>query len=145
MVVPLKLQNWRKALTQYVNNTLGLPFVWGERDCVTYAIGAIEAMIGAEVNKPKFNYDSKRTALVFAQKYKLADGMREQLSAYDVRHGFQQAGDIAIVEKDGFECCHVVMGPSAYAPAFIENGHVCRFNMAVLLNLHPDTQLLRFD
>jgi hypothetical protein len=139
----MKTQNYHRALTDYINASLKLPFEWGKRDCVTYAIGAIEAMIGKEVEKPEFAYTTEEEALEFSKSWSLQEGMIAQLSAYEVPHKFHQPGDIAIVRRDGFECCHVVFDRRAYAPLL--DDVVRAFSVHKLYEECPDAKILRFD
>jgi hypothetical protein len=139
----LKIQNHHHALTQYINASLGLPFQWGERDCATYGIGAIEAMLGQEVNKPDFSYANEAEALEFAKTWTLEAGMLGQLKAYEIQRNFHQPGDIAIVRRDGFECVHVVFDRRAYAPLLDDT--VRAFSMTKLYEECPDLKILRFD
>ena len=138
-----RVQNHHLELTRYINATIGLPFVWGERDCVTYAVGAIEAMIGRELDKPPITYTSSEEALVFAESHSLEETMVDQLHAYEVPHRFHQPGDIAIVNRDGFECVHVVFDRRAYAPLL--GGVVRMFSVDKLYQECPDVKILRFD
>ena len=137
-----KIQNFHLALIDYLNKTKGLPFVWGERDCVTFAIGAIEAMIGREVKKPPLTYETRREARAFNTQFSLALGMKDQLDAYEVIPAFHQPGDIAIVLKDGLEHCHVIGGKQAYAPQPMDV--VRAFDMRILSSM-PDLLIMRFD
>ena len=139
----VKTLNYHQALTNYINATLGQPFEWGVTDCITYAIGAIEAMIGSEVIKPEFDYQTPKEALGFAQSWTLEAGMREQLQAYDVAPHFHQPGDIALASRGGFECAHVVFDRRAYAPLL--GGVVTAFDMKKLYEECPDLKILRFD
>lgn len=138
-----KIQNYHRALTDYINQTIGLPFEWGVRDCILYAIGAIEAMMGCEGIKPEFTYRTRQEALAFAKNWSLIDGMKHQIQAYEVRHHFHQPGDIAIVNQGGFECAHVVFDRRAYAPLL--GGFVTTFDMHKLYQQCPDVKILRFD
>lgn len=139
----VKNQNFYQDLVGYINNTQGLAFEWGVRDCVTYAIGALELMIGRAVEKPDFGYRTKEEAFEFAQRYSLAVGMRAQLGAYEVTHRFHQPGDIAIVQRHGLECAHVVLGKHAFAPLL--GGAVTAFDMQRLYLEAPEVLILRFD
>jgi hypothetical protein len=139
----MKIKDHHRALTDYINATLGLPFEWGVRDCVTYAIGALESMIGMEGEKPEFTYRTREDAMEFAKSWRLKDGMIAQLNAYEVPHHFHQPGDIAIVERDGLECAHVVFDRRAYAPLL--GDRVRPFNMKALYEECPDVKILRFD
>lgn len=138
-----KIQNHHKALTDYINATLGLPFEWAKRDCVTYAIGAIEAMIGREGEKPEFTYATHQQAIEFAKTWSLEQGIIDQLAAYEVPHQFHQPGDIAIVKMDGLECAHVIFDRRAYAPLL--NDKVRVFSVYKLYQECPDIKIMRFD
>lgn len=139
----MKTKNYHQALTDYINASIGLPFEWGTRDCATYVIGALEAMIGHEVEKPKFAYRNHKEALGFARHWSLEKEMKRQLNAYGVRRNFHQTGDIILVERGGFECAHVVFDRRAYAPLL--NDRVQVFDVARLYEACPDFKLLRFD
>lgn len=138
----MKIQNYHQALTNYINASLGLPFEWGVRDCATYAIGAIEAMIGREMDKPEFTYKTQKEALAFTKIWSLEAGLREQLGAYEVPKNFHQAGDIIIVETGGFERAHVVFDRRAYAPLL--DDVVQAFDVAKLYDC-SDLKVLRID
>ena len=139
----MKTRNHHQALTDYINASLGLPFEWGVRDCVTYAIGAIEAMLGRETDKPEFAYGTREEAIEFAKAWSLETGMVAQLGAYAVPRNFQQPGDIAIVRREGLECAHVVFDRRVYAPLFGDRVRV--FSMSRLFEECPDLKVLRFD
>lgn len=139
----MKIQNHHQALTRYINASLGLPFEWGVRDCVTYAIGAIEAMIGQDTQKPDFTYRTQKEALSFSKQWSLEAGMWEQLNAYEVQKNFHQPGDILIARVGGLESVHVVFDRRAYAPLL--NGTVTAFNVYEIYKACPELKILRFD
>lgn len=141
----MKTHNYHRLLTDYINANLNRPFEWGKCDCVTFAIGAIEAMIGREVEKPDLTYSTREQAIEFSKVWSLEAGMREQLGAYDIQRNFHQPGDIAIVRRDNLERTLVVFDRRAYAPEF--NGVVTVYKVQDLYNACSEAELkiLRFD
>ena len=138
-----KIQNYHAALTHYINATLGLPFEWGKRDCVTYAIGALEAMIGRQTVKPDFHYENRQEALDFAKNWSLEAGMQEQLNAYEVPQHFQQPGDILIANDESIKRVYVVFDRRAYSP--VPGDTVRAFNIHALYEAFSGWTVLRFD
>jgi hypothetical protein len=138
-----KIQNYHRALTDYINASLGKPFQWGTLDCAIFAIGAIEAMIGDKVEKPDFNYCTLEEALEFAKTWSLEAGMRDQLNAYDVTCKFHQPGDILIINDNGLERAYVVFDRRTYSPLL--GGTVTAFNVHQFYEHYPGIKILRFD
>jgi hypothetical protein len=138
-----KIQNHHRALTDYLNASFRKPFQWGTLDCVIFAIGAIEAMIGGEVDKPEFTYTTQEEALEFSKTWSLAAGMVDQLNAYEVPRHFHQPGDILIINDNGIERTYVVFDRRAYSP--MPGGTVTAFNVYQLYEKCTELKLLRFD
>lgn len=139
----MKIQNHHRALTDYINANLNQPFEWGKLDCVTFAIGAIEAMIGREVDKPEFKYRSRIEAIAFSKTWSLEEGMIAQLQAYEVPYKFHQPGDILIVKQGGHERTYVVFDRRVYSP--LPGSAVAVFNIYDLYDAGLGLKLLRFD
>ena len=139
----MKAHNYHRALTDYINANLGKPFEWGKLDCVTFAIGAIEAMIGREVDKPEFSYATPKEALRFSKNWSLEAGMIEQLGAYEVPFRFHQPGDILMTVEDGIPRTYLVFDRRVYSP--VPDGVLQAFNIYQLYDFCSSLKLFRFD
>lgn len=139
----VKIQNWHRALTDFINKSLGLPFEWGTRDCCTYALDALDAMTDSQCVRPELTYKNKEEALAFSKINSLETLIREQFDASDVNMRFHQAGDIIIVPLGGFECAHVVFDRRAYAP--LMGSVVQAFEVTKLYEACPDLKILRIE
>ena len=108
----LKLADWETRLAQWATGELGKPFAWGVRDCATLAFDAVLAMTGEDPGAlHRGKYEDEKSALRY-QRTALVD-LRlalERAGLLPVQPGFQQRGDILIVERGGFQCGHVCFG-----------------------------------
>jgi hypothetical protein len=135
----VKIPDWEIALIRYIQAEMGKPFEWRVRDCNTFAVGCIEAMIGYPLALPDLTYSDARSAFRFAQVHSLRDILVEQLAAYPVSSRFQQRGDIAFALHRGFDCAHVVLGRHCAFP-----DRRAGVSLGITAELPPDTVYLRF-
>jgi len=142
MEIKVKQHNWPKYLSRYIDQHFDAPFKWGVLDCATFAVGAMEAMVGGDVGAPDFKYKDQKSALRFNKKHSVIQGMITNLGAYVVTKGYETTGDIVVVQHDGFECCHVISGKRCYGPAIDDK--VRALSKAVVL-AQPGVTIMRFD
>ena len=114
--MPLKRANWWVYLHQYLSDCESKAFAWGSFDCVIFAVGCLEAMLGRPVETPDFDYTDKAGAILKAQDIQLSQEMKRQLQAYDVEPGFIQQGDVVIIQEDGLEKAMVFTGSTLVVP-----------------------------
>lgn len=136
----MKTADWEKRLLAYIQTEMGQPFAWRVRDCNTFAVACLNAMLHHPLLLPALNYDDERSARRFAKQHSLRGIMRHQLNAYTVACGFQARGDIALVKQGGFECAHVVLGRYCVFPhpqAGVSLGRIA--------DLPLEAEFVRFD
>ena len=88
------------ALTQHVKNEIGKPFVWGERDCLTFANEALRVHHGFGPFDPfieQVDWGDIKTAIAAFRKWKelypdgiigVADSTWDRICTMHPRHGF---------------------------------------------------------
>jgi len=106
-----RIGDWELALYDYMVANENQPHVYGERDCVLFAAGAVQAMTGEDfAAEYRGKYTTEKGALKILAK--LGDGTVRGLVD---RHlpslpiGFGRRGDLALFEGS----LGVIMGPHA--------------------------------
>jgi hypothetical protein len=96
----MRVGDWELALHDYVSSQHGEPFEYGIRDCIMFAMGAVEAMTG---DNPASEHRGSYSTEIGASKllHKLADGSVEgvlNLHFPTIPIGFARRGDLALSE-----------------------------------------------
>lgn len=100
-----KIQHWRQALTAWVNQQNGKPFVWGETNCIALALAATDVQTGgALLPTYRHHMSSASRAQAWTRRNDL-----EKLKQILVGHGMTQLssltladdGDILLAEHNG--------------------------------------------
>ena len=122
------------ALINFIETNQGRPFAWGECDCNTFVLEAMDAVFGtALAARVRGQYATEKGAIRFRRKSvqgSLINGLIEE-GFIEIPRGFEQTGDILIVEDpDKWEMSHLCLGRTA-AAAFPDAG-VQQFSLALL-------------
>lgn len=135
-----KLPNvWEKNLIAFVNANLGSAFVWGKNDCTSFTRDCIRAMCG-HFDGPKITYKTHAGALRFIKRtgFDPEKWLLENTICEYVKPNYYQVGDIAIIDRDGFKCCHIILGSNT-ACVWPDNGVA----LGKTKELPPDTIVIR--
>ena len=106
-----RIGDWELALHDYMVANDGLPHVYGTRDCVLFAAGAVQALTGVDL-AAKWRGKYKTEAGALRTLCKLSDGTVQGLIYQylpTIPTSFARRGDIALFEGSA----GVVMGPYA--------------------------------
>ena len=111
----MRLAGWNERLTAFALAALGRRFCWGETDCALLGFEAFDAMTGGHLAVAyRGRYDSLHKALRFQRRWWIdaAHVLRESgcVEVKDI-----ERGDIVVVPRDGFACCHVAFGARVLA------------------------------
>ena len=119
-------------LMNFVEKNLGRPFVWGRCDCSTFALEATDAIFDtALVNKIKGKYRTGKGAIKFRRRsWGSFINLLKEAGFVESQKGFEQTGDMLIVEDEEWERVHVYLGNWACA-SFPDDG-VQLFPMTVM-------------
>ena len=94
-----KVKNWEIALTDFASKQINRAFEWGVTDCNVLAIGAMSAMTGDNLAESfAHSWDDRESAEVAAQEINAVDYL-EMLGLFEVMPGFQQRGDIILLDQ----------------------------------------------
>ena len=86
-----KLDDWPERLNEYLTEIVGMPFVWGQHDCVLAALNAVKVMTGVDY------------ALEIREKYSTALGaVRVMVRLYGV-DSLSSAADVFCKKYEGEE------------------------------------------
>lgn len=103
----IRLPDWPDALLDYVNERSSAPFKYGTHDCVMFAIGAADRMMGTSLrDRLKVKWRGPKTALRALEAYggnDLGAAVDEFLEGYnfpEVGRSYAQRGDVALIEAD---------------------------------------------
>jgi len=136
----IRRADWEARLNVFIQDNLGLPFIWGTRDCSSFVSHAIEAMCGHCPDLPTFDYNTKKEALAFSKVHNAT----EIFLTHDfsiVERKFQQRGDILSTHHDGFECLHLICG--TYVVSADPNVGVVQVAMEKMLEWWPKAIIYR--
>ena len=108
--------DWLPRLSDYIKANRNKPFVWGERDCMLFAAGCVEAMTGNDLAAPfRGTYSTAREALEFLKKNGgttgIVDRNFERIDKYDL-----QTGDIGLLVIDDREFIGIIYSMYAITP-----------------------------
>jgi len=126
MITKARVLNWDGRLVAWAKEMVGRPFVWGETDCITLAIEAIEIIHPGQIKFDLPFWDSKKTAIVAIKKI-------NGFSAYMEKHGavkieselLARAGDLLVAPSvDSIEGCQVVIGGKIISSRPDEGVHI---------------------
>ena len=90
------INDYPQVLTNWANNTVGKPFIWGKTDCCSLACDILDMLWGINPNIPK--YTSKLEALEVAQKYRPSTVLM-QLGAVVHPKSFAHTADFLIAPQ----------------------------------------------
>ena len=119
-------------LMNFIEKNLGRPFVWGRCDCSTFALEATDAIFDtALVNKIKGKYRTGKGAIKFRRRsWGSFINLLKEAGFVELQRGFEQTGDMLIVEDAEWERVHVYLDNWVCAP-FPDDG-VQLFPMTVM-------------
>lgn len=143
----MKKRNWDVALVDWERLMLGRHFEWGETDCVSVVLAALEVMY-AEADRPKLTVPSWSTQIGALRAIKKVGNIPQALrdgGAQNVPLAFARPGDIVVglEPSNGMPRCGVVVERHVVT-ASVKNG-VFRFALRDLRReAPPDVEVLRF-
>lgn len=110
----MRIQNWPRALDEYVQAARCRPFAWGAHDCCTFAAGAVQAITGRAVALPA--YVGVRQALRALQtRGGLLAAVRGQLGPMQAPARARR-GDVLLLWQAGRDVLAVSLGHAWAAP-----------------------------
>lgn len=111
-----RIPNWEVALAKFATAELGKPFVWGETNCVSLAIRALDVQCGDNYHAcVKHFMSSELRAGAFVRKQGLA-GIVSRLKARGIAvipQNFEQVGDVRFVQTEVTIGASVLLGRKA--------------------------------
>ena len=101
-----RLPDWPERLVQYLQNKMREPFVWGQHDCVLFALGAAQATTGVgTVDELRGSYSSAlgaaremRCRYGASNLTEAANAVQREWGVDEVPLPFAQRGDIVEVD-----------------------------------------------
>lgn len=60
----IRLDGWPARLVAFVETRRDLPFAWGGNDCVTFALGAVQAITGTTLKAPGWTNEDEALRLL---------------------------------------------------------------------------------
>ena len=141
-----RVRNWDNALLAWQNSILGSDFVWGETDCVSLMLKALEVMYGEPVieHEGVLDYSNKQQALRALSSFPEPPQVLLSAGASEVSMSYAQNGDIiyghATEEDDG---------PFPGLAVVVDHGAVIsdpekQVQRRLLRHVNPDAPLFRF-
>ena len=108
----VKKQNWRQLLVKFAEGEAGTPFVWGQSNCVSLALRAIDEQCGSALAVDyKKHMKSERAAWAWSQRNGIAE-----IAAKFCDHGgreiprfYEDDGDILLMQHGREISAHVLV------------------------------------
>lgn len=108
-----RITDWEAALHSFARSQVGKPFVWGETNCISLSLRAIDAQCGTSLHeKGRHFMSSALRARAFVKKQGLA-GLVKRLEAEGlviVPANFERVGDVQLVETSETLGSSVILG-----------------------------------
>lgn len=118
----LRLIAWARA-------EIGKPFAWGETNCVSLALRALDVQCGSDLSERyRRNMSSERRAVAWVARNGLA-GLVQKFVAegcVEIAPSFIQAGDIALVEIPGNIGASIYLGRNFLSSSVARGVHQLR-------------------
>jgi len=116
-----RLPDWPERLAAFLEERLGLPFAWGERDCVLTAADAVLAITGRDpVPDLRGTYATEAEAEALLQQHggleAAAVAAMAAFGAPECPTAYAQRGDVALVIQGNMPTMGVVTGSDVAAP-----------------------------
>lgn len=120
MIIRRRVPDWPERLAALIEKRRNVPFAWGENDCLTFALDAIEAVTGRRVGDEwRGRYFDENGAIACG-----LDCFEMILDAELAKHAFlevsvasAQRGDLALIVGDTEKAClGVIVGEAACGP-----------------------------
>ncbi len=103
-------------LVNFIEKSLGRPFAWGESDCNIFALETMDAVFGTVLaDEIKGRYYTELGAFNFRRRSRWGSfiNLLEESGFTKIPKGFEQVGDLLIVEDPRWEMVHVCLGIDA--------------------------------
>ena len=106
------------ALIHFIKSNLGRSFAWGRCDCNTFALEMVDAVYGTSLAETVLGkYDGMIEAARFRKESEWGN-FQNLLSVNgftEGKQGFEQIGDLLVVEDEQFELVSIYMGIKSVA------------------------------
>jgi hypothetical protein len=90
----VRRDNWDLYVIQYAKSIIGTPLEWGETDCATIAVNAVNTMY-EEQNLPPLMFNDLKTAFRFAKNADIHK-LFIDLGAEEINSNYATCGDVAV-------------------------------------------------
>lgn len=116
----MRFQDWPNRLTAVIEEYKTIPFVWGESDCMQFAIKAAARLVDydlvlsfAEAN----NYSTENEANQQLTEYfgGTYDGVFDSVFPSCYTRAFARRGDVCIVDYNGSTVCGIIDSSGRFA------------------------------
>lgn len=100
-------------LINFIKANIGREFQWGVCDCNVFALEAMDAVHGTDMaGKIRGKYENDLGAIRFRLKSEWGsfEGLLKENGFTEGKKGFEQTGDIIIVDGPGFDLVHINLG-----------------------------------
>lgn len=115
--VPPRHVDWKSRLVDYLNQSVGTPFAYGQFDCFLFTLGAVAVMTGFDLTADyRGSYATLRQGVAMARKRGIRDHV-DLVSRHfeEIAPSFAQAGDIAVVDGAEGPALGLVQGEHIYS------------------------------
>lgn len=102
-------ENWPSLLSDFIEQSLHIPFDWGQSDCSLFAANAVLAMTGTDhAAEFRGRYKTAREATQLLKAFGGVAGMVERSGLQEVNVLMAQRGDVVLVDTVGGDALGVV-------------------------------------
>ena len=112
-----RVDNWQKALNDFIQSRMDTPFQWGTNDCCMFAGDAVEAITGVDVMAPfrgKYTTEDESKEVLAGKRVKT---LVTKILGKPVHWSRLQRGDIAMFEQETGKTLGVCIGDSLATPS----------------------------
>lgn len=101
----VKLEDWDKRLSHYLQQQKKAPFKWGENDCILFAAKAYEAMTGINHYQKYLGYENEEQARDILEAHNGLDGAISKFLGPGHRNPMlAKRGDIVLLKLKQLTC-----------------------------------------
>lgn len=127
-----RFEEWPRILTDFLRERQGVPFEWGQNDCLLFCADAIQAMTGEDLGADvRGTYTDEAGALEVIETFgESVEDILSQRLGEPKPISYAMRGDIVTLESGGRLCAGVVDETGRRAAVFVEGRGLARVKLA---------------
>lgn len=115
MMILRRLSNWPMRLDAFIEAHRNVPFAYGSNDCVSFCLGAVEAITGKRLREVDWHDEASAMAAFEAAGGRLA-AISGLLGRPQQNWALAQRGDVVMTDQDGVPITMLCIGSHLAGP-----------------------------